>query len=397
MSENNKPTTPEDDHRESLEQEVAKKIRMENIRKQTAERLKTDPDIQAYFSQFYMSSVDDFINGYASKMKLFLEYGDQYLSMAEKRDIKYVKRAEKCLTEIQIKKLFDLRCQWDAELLTLEGIDINADFYTVLNKVMNTKLIPPISLEEFELYYRYAQSDQFEFSDLGISWFDCELYRSALKKENDENDEHFPAWFHYHNNHTGNHQYLLLPNIRETKEYEYRNIANEEDKAQHEARYESGELTKYVPDDRPDISQYVYNDVIAFMKRFEKPETVRRFEEYCKIINPGLIMDSPVEKENNWLDEQVEKILHNIRTGHRVMIPIEANDDWRKGLIAAWNKYEKDQIIAALPDVYEEYLFRLENKIAFPEEKEVVDYSNFIKNKILRGRELCGEPRDFNF
>lgn len=397
MSENNKPKSREDYHKESLEKEEAKKNRMENNRKQIIERLTTDPEIQAYFSQFSKRSVEHFIDGYAFKMYLLLEYGEQQVSMAEKQDIKYVELAEKCLTQIQLKKLFDLYCQWDAELITLEGIEITADFHTVSLKVMNTELIPPISQEEFDLYYQYAQSDQFDYTEDDIEWIYCEDYRTAMLKNNDDNDNYFPAWFLYHNNHTGNHQYLILPNIRATKENVYRHLAYEKERLELEAQYESGELTRYIPDDKPDISDYSYSDIMAFMKRFEKPETVRLFEEYCKISDLGVAMEDPDDEQNNLLDERVQDILHYMNTRHRVIIPIEANDDWRKGLIAAWEKFEIKQIIAALPDAYEEYLFRLENKIAFPEEEDMVGYADIIKGKILRGRELKGEPRDFNF
>jgi len=53
-----------------------------------------------------------------------------------------------------------------------------------------------------------------------------------------------------------------------------------------------------------------------------------------------------------------------------VRLPVEANADWRKGLIKAWKKFEFEQVRSAIREAYEDYLFKTKNNITFPLEEE---------------------------
>lgn len=367
---------------------------MEELRKKTIERLRTDPAIQQYLSQFSSSSTDSFINGYASKLTSTLEYGNMYMNMHESHSTEYIKRASKCLEDIQMKKLFDLRCQWGANLVHVPGVEISADFYTLSNNIMNTDVVPPITQEEFDLYLEYARSSSFVHNSWGTDWTSVEDIRS----DNMGEDSDLPEWFVYHNLHTGSNIHLQLPDLRGDKEEEYRLLWRKEEDEKLEKKYESGEIERHVPDKRPRISDLHYADVLDFMKKFENAETVRLFEAMVEYGSMGIIKEDEEDNDDDWLDEQVDNIMHKLTTLKDVRLPVEANRDWRKALIAAWEKFEQKQTVAALPAAYDNYLFMLESKIAFPvKDRDVQSFSDSIKKQILRGRELNGEPRDLNF
>jgi len=215
---------------------------------------------------------------------------------------------------------------------------------------------------------------------------------------NDSEDlDMLPSWFIYHNQYTGAGSNLLLPKIREEKEDFYRALSSKERQAEIEAKYASGELQRYVPDDRPDLWGHDYHQLMDFMEQFETPENIRLFNGYNDYGRMHNIHKHDNE-DNAYINQQVEEILHAMNSLKDVVIPIEANADWRKGLIAAWHKFEREQTMACLPFAYDNYLFRLENKIQFPSgDKDMQRLAESVKEQILRGRVLNGEPEDFNF
>jgi len=109
-------------------------------------------------------------------------------------------------------------------------------------------------------------------------------------------------------------------------------------------------------------------------------------------------LDHKPGTNDKYLTERAEEILEEL-TSVNVTLPIEANDDWRVGIINLWNKYQKDKVMAVLPLVYEEYCFKVENKIQVEtiEKKYMEGMANIVKEQVLKGRELCGEPQNFDY
>jgi hypothetical protein len=167
-----------------------------------------------------------------------------------------------------------------------------------------------------------------------------------------------------------------------------------------EKKFETGELVKTIPDNRPSISNYQYHDVLNFMKKFETPDTIRKFEANHKHAGLASLGDEERDDDTDYLDERVESIMLALTAMPNVKIPVEANDDWRKALMAGWDKFEREQIIKCLKPAFSDYLFRQNNGIQFSRDREDnfhSDIANNVKEQILRGRELNGEPRDFDF
>jgi hypothetical protein len=396
MSENqpNKPKSYAQVLKESALKEKQYRQRMDKVRKDTVKWLKKDKAITAYFSQFSSRSVEYFITDYAHNKGMFLEYGSSFQEMIDEKQSIYFERADTCLKEIQLKKLFNLYCLWCAEQVTLDGIFTTWDFFPLAADVMNCTLITPIHQDEFDLYMQYAQSNQFEYTD-NFDWLDT----SDLRHDSEDLDM-LPRWFQYCNTYTGDSSYLLLPNIRDEKEDIYRGLWRAEQDAEIEAKYASGELKRNVRDDRPDIRTRNYEQMIDFMKRFETPAVIRLFEGYNDYGKKSSIISEDEDGEESYLDEQVEDIMHAINSLSGTKIPIEANADWRKGLIAAWQKFEQTETATCLSYAYDNYLFRRQNNILFEKDSHLqfkISLANDVRKQILRGRVLNGEPEDFNF
>jgi len=393
-NEENKPKTAENYHQESLKKEKDKQERMERVRAETIEWLKTDAAIQEYFDGFNAYYVESFITGYASDKALFMEYGEFYENLNEKYETRFMEKAEGCLKAIQLKKLFDKRCEWGAELIAIPDVIVSSDFWLLANDILNCKIIEPITKADIELYSNYINSDSYDkYSD--IHFFSIESYRSSSDDRNE-----FPAWFEYNNIHTGNNKYLQLPDIRGNKEETYRILWRKEQDDELEKKYETGELVKHIPDTRPTIAHYQYHDVLNFMKKFETLEAIRKFEANHKHAGLASLGDDERDDESDYLDELVESIMLALTALPNVRIPVEANDDWRKALIAGWDKFEREQIAKCLKPAFSDYLFRQKNNIQFSKNREDnfhESIANSVREQILRGRELSGEPRNFDF
>lgn len=391
MPNENNPNEPRDTWKESAENEIAKKQRMEQARIDTIHRLRTDPQIQAFLQQFSVYSQEQFIKTYAIKLQSVLEHGPFYVQMAEQATTEYMKRAEACLEQIQLKKLYDMRLQWGAYMLTIEGINTAADFVPHRLNIMNSPVVPPISQDEFDLYYEYAQSPSFAYTgDIN--------FIGLVNAHNMGDEPELPDWFMYHNTHTGSGMHMMLPDTRGQKEMYYRNVWSAKQQELREVQQATNAAEAPVRDNRPMISSTSYEQVLVFMEAFETPETVRMFET-SELYNASLLKEEDDEDDDTmWLNEQVESIMVNLQSLPDVILPVEANADWRRALVDAWDLYEKEQTIACLPVAYDNYCFMQMSGISYKDkeftlQKECIQ----INEDILNARELLGEERSFDY
>jgi len=97
----------------------------------------------------------------------------------------------------------------------------------------------------------------------------------------------------------------------------------------------------------------------------------------------------------------VKEAWHDLRDCLEDFPIAEGITDWKKALIQTAKNWQHHKLIRLIPIVYDEYLFRRDTGIEQPYPHDrAADYRQFADNskaKILRGRELKGEPRDFDF
>ena len=107
--------------------------------------------------------------------------------------------------------------------------------------------------------------------------------------------------------------------------------------------------------------------------------------------------DNPEEESMYWAKEAWYELKDCFES-----FPIAAGiTDWKEALITTAKQWTNTKIARNLHFFYEDYLFRNASGIANAcDEEQVASYRKMADNHketILLGRELSGEPRDFNF
>ncbi len=343
-----------------------------------------NPRYTAFFEGYETSSVKSFKFIYAYRKTKALLYGQHYKDEQDDNETMFTEMAEDKLWEIQQRKLFDLQIRWRAELIKIPEIEVTEDFKEWSEKIEICPFISPISQDEFNLYMSFiGNSSMKEIDSRWYKWQEYEDFKQQyVNIDGEEYEEEIPAWYEYYEMKTGLGSLYMLEDIRGKKEEFYCNLRREEWRRKDELRNKDKPVPE--PDNRP----YLSNEdgkIIEFMNRFEDAKTI------------GLMtarMKNEEVQDNREFNEAIETLRY---TDEKV--PVEFNEDWRQGVIEAANNYIKNKLLAELPKAYQRYVFRINNGLGFTP-KEVdhsLDFNKLYKEMILRGRELNGEPRDFNF
>lgn len=404
--------------------------------------LKYDKKVQEYLSKYHEQTTDTFLRDYVRQKQVFMEKAESVAAKMEERADNILATAQWRFLDIQLKKLFDIMLQWNANLFKHESIEILRDFEQWEYDLFNCPFLTPVSKSEFDLYMQYAKSDEFELEKeinfiFLTSYFDSEYskfdeeeakaFEEKMIEESGEDDfseceewdkdvdwgdddkeplddidywgdkerSEFPRWFAYNNEHSSNGTYLELPQIRAVKEHFYLRLQEEEELAAwDEEQNEDLEPVKN------GVAACSYYHVKKFILACEDKDVLDKFTKYYD-ANPHLLMGYNEKRQRHeWLEKHARKAFENLVNIHKLN-PCPANKDWRVALINTYKQYQKKQVIETLPYVYEDYCMRLATNIGFDWEIERpllnLFANDYIRKNILRGRFLNGEPEDFNF
>ena len=374
-----------------LQDKFEEELRVEIIRQQTEDELRSQSMYQEYFSQFNPHSVESFIKNYARRKALYLTRGQEYLNLQEQKDLKYKMLAEEALWAIQQKKLFNLQCQWRAEQVRLKGIEHTTQFLTLSANIQHCPFISPVSKAELDLYVKFLKSGK-AYQVFGFeNWQDYDAFKAEaedcyLPGIDGPLEGRMPSWYRFFDEHMGTDYLLGLPDTRGEKEQKYRAVARKQ-QLKEIKKSETIKLT----DSRPFISIFDTTIVESFVKQFEDKRTLK----YCKAV----------EEFQSQMDDNIEldDALETLRLASS-KVNIRANTDWKEAVIDAARQYELSQVADALHAVHQEYNFRLENGISFPQslsdkkrEEYTYSVSDLAKSQILLGRKIMGEDENMNF
>ncbi|CAN5276906.1 hypothetical protein BH11BAC6_BH11BAC6_12150 [soil metagenome] len=395
MPEDEKPKTLEEMMQESYSKDAEEKKAKQQLHLDTVAWMKTDPKVQQWLNQFSPVTIDSFITSYAAAKSLFMTFGESHAAIKEQQLEEHVLQAQERILDIQKKKLFDIICQWNANLLQLPEIACTWDFFYWEKQIMECPFLTPISGDEFDLYLKFARSKDFNHeAEIAVS--DFELY----KEMDDDEVVNLPEWFVFENLHTGNNKYLILPNTRTEKENFYRSLWRKEEDEKIEQKYESGEFPRPEQNAKPMLKGHNYRFLERFIKQYESKDVYEKFYKYYESNPDQLVRDNAEDNEDGYLTERANEIvimLHDVKE----KIPVKANKDWRQALINAYETYNRNHVVEALTYVYSDYQNRIANGLGFQWQDTQNNYmkelAENVRNQILRGRELNGEPRDFNF
>ena len=322
------------------------------------------------------------------------------------------------LWEIQQKKLFDLQCRWRAEHITLPGVRHTEEFRQWEKYIEYCPWLPPITADEVALYQAYLRSDAYE-PNRNWSWQAYDTFRRTAEggeetpdddedHDEDEGDDGYeaterrgyrtlPAWYRYHDAATGAGSLLALPDVRGEKEAYYIGLT-EADKAEKLAAQRArGDMAASLPW-HPFISG---KDCRRYFRQFEDPAELPRLLRWHEAeLADNRRRHGYLYEATHWIERALES--------QAAPWPIAAHADWRQAVIAAGMRAWGHQLAEVLAEVWQEQEQNraLGLSVTGPkvygdrkpfEEVDWAEEETYQPKFILRGRELAGEPRDFNF
>lgn len=356
------------------------------LEKEILDELNTNPKYGEFLNQYSEHSVDSFKKYYAMRKAYVMINGARALEDEEYKALEYSLMAEEYIWHIQQRKLFDLQCRWRAEQVKIKEIEAASDFNEWSEKIEMCPFITPITKEEFELYMSFVDTSKMEDiqTDYITTWQEYEDFKAHYTDiESDYYIYEIPGWYEYYENKTGLGSLYLLNDIRGEKEEFYREICRANERKKNEEAMK--DKPKSVIDRRPYFDYYNSEVMLKFLSKFEDGNFIIKWQAY---INSLEAEDDPV------LEYAIETLQNATED-----FEINYNRSWRAGIIAAANEYKRKRLLEELPKAYNDYQFRLANGLGFKMhfEKRHKYNAEFDKKIILDGRELNGEPRDFNF
>lgn len=343
--------------------------------------------------------------------------GPLLLRQAGARFVEIREAAAHDLWAIQQKKLFDLQCCWRAGQITLPGVRHTEEFRQWEKYIEHCPWLPPITADEVALYEAYMRSDAYEPSR-NWSWQDYATFRRPAEgseedaDDADDNDNGaddgyhaaerrayrtLPAWYRYHDAATGAGALRALPDVRGDKERYYINLT-EADKAEKLAAQRArGDMAASLPW-HPFIGQADYG---PYFHQFEDPAELPRLLRWYEADR------ADDYRRHGYLDEATHW-MERALVHQAAPWPVAAHPDWRLALIAAGMRAWGHQLADVLAEVWQEQEQNraLGLSVTGPreygtrkpfEELDWAEEESYHPKFILRGRELAGEPRDFNF
>jgi len=327
-----------------------------------------------------------------------MDYAGRKVSMIESFDYmmrlhnydeneEYLQQARDVLQYILQKKLFNLQLQWRAGLIVIDEVQNSFDFYFWEKHIEYCPFIPPITRNELEIMKKYLQNNYFKSLHEGEYW---QFYLALMERDEDGMYQNIPEWYDFYDAMFGTGQLMILPNTRGQKEDYYIEIAQEANRKEYEENYKNNPVQPFLR------SIYMwYKDLDEFVAHCEKdPYFKRLFQLWQNDMHPEY-------NDNEYVDEFVERAIKILESADRPII-LSKDEIWHQAIINSADRYVTDRILEVLDSAYEEYVTLIDlgiTKRFTPDEelneREHATFRGFTE-MILKGRELCGEPRNFD-
>ncbi|MBC7523352.1 MAG: hypothetical protein H7239_02795 [Flavobacterium sp.] len=354
------------------------------LKSQWREEINANTAAIAYLKSKGEYAIEGFISYYINKK--YVWYTHNKFSKNDKTiEEEWLEKCQDHLSTILQKKIVDLQCLWNANLVKVPEVETSDDFNCAFGDPFNCTFIEPITLEEIKMYQDFLLQDDIILDDLNTDGF---IFYDKLKKNHvtpNVDEEERSEWYDYHYERTGTINLLDLPTIRSDKEHFYSKLAQQEIEAKKKSVAPAP--TPIIPsDDRPFINYYDFEIIQSFVTQFETPDYQRKHKYYT--------IESKAESR---LDYGIRYYFDQM-IAQQEYIPMKANADFIAAIEQSYNDYCIGKIVEALPQAHEAYLYKTKHGLHEKEKRN--PFLNMIeedKKMILEGRVLNGEPRDFNF
>ena len=356
--------------------------------------LQQNQQLKDFLADAYPNTIDDFIDQYAKKKLDLLEWGPKYKEWLEKDDLVWLEDATQRLGEILQKKLFDAQCLWRAEKMEIKQLKLTCDFNYWEDNIFRCPFIEPITQSDIDIYMQYLQSSNFENQQ---GWLDrWQDYKSIKAAEQTGNaNRNFPDWYDFHNGRTGLGVYLLLPDVRGDKEEFYLNLWRIETMKKGKQLQKQWEQEKKQQLENPDMPIAPEADRRPFLNYSKKGWLTWFVNTYEDKQTQEIVRRYGGERAFDDYDEYIEDDLDMLGKADKP-VAVQGWFDWKEAIHKAADNYRKEKIMEALPSAFEQYRMKVDMGIPFEEKKPLLP-DDWYNQAILRGRELNGDPFDFNF
>ncbi len=390
--------------------------------------LLASPALARAMAPYFAGSHEHFAAFYANEKAAIYLKGPLVQQETERIFLDHRQLAAEHLWEIQQKKLFDLQCRWRAGQIELPGCRHTHEFKQWGEYVDHCPWLTPVSAADVALYGAYLRSGTYE-PERVPRWQNYTAFRRAAEGLTPDDDhEHdpeydpeyddeaggesgnapanvprrrrrpLPAWYVFHSAHTDTADLLRLPDLRTEKEQRYLHLTEAYNAEKDAERRAAGEAV----DERPWHPMVVNAHTIGpYFELFEPAADLPRLRRWREAVAADdAHRHGALEEMRYWLETT---LIHAPGTW-----PIAANSDWRLAIIEAGIARQAYQLARLVEEVWaEEQQNRALGLPVVPpahygvrapfEEIDWAEEESYYPKFILRGRELAGEPRDFNF
>ncbi len=347
------------------------------LKVQWMEEITSNPAAIDYLKAKGKDGVDFFISYYVNKK--YRWYNPLFLNKHPKKKDLWLATCEDHFRIMLQKKIIDLHCQWNANLVKVPGVETSHDFNYAIRDPFNCAFIAPLTPDEIKMFKDFLLQEDVFIDDLTTeSYLDYDTLK-AIDKANYPDPEEVPAWYDYHNKRTGSKNLLHLPTIRSDKEGFYTHLAEQKKASKKAPIVSDGEDLVFLDPNDPKF-------IKKFVKKFESPDYQKKYKYFT--------LEKKIESR---LDDGIYDYFKQMLFQDEE-IPMKANADFLAAIKASYTDYFKEKIVKTLPLAYEQYLYKtkagLHKKVDYTSYGDTMEES---KKLILDGRVLNGEPRDFNF
>jgi len=212
-------------------------------------------------------------------------------------------------------------------------------------------------------------------------WQNYESIKSTYQNNNEMLG--IPEWYNFHNLRTGNSKLLLLPDLRGERDNYYLKVWSENEKITNSELY--GVKLPTEIDKRPFLFLHD-KDVLAYIVTTFDTKEAQQGHRYFTESNKD-------DDESEYFERILKELLKA-----KEFVPIQSHHDFREALEKAYHVYRCKMISEHIPLAYEQYLLNRQMNFSVPKDDiGAYDLREKYANMILDGRELNGEPRDFDY
>jgi hypothetical protein len=359
------------------------------------EELKSSPITADFFKNYAPDSLDHFVDMYAGRKAHLAKCCDYYFSMKSGRELHFRNEAETVLEAIKQKKLFNLQLKWRAEQITIQEINFSYDFTFWSKNIDACNFLPPVTTQEIEVMKQYLKREN-AYKQLNYySYYEWQNYDHLMKNTENENlQENMPDWYDFYDSHMGTGFLLLLPDIRGKKEEYYINMGRED----HHRKFDEERRLNPPPPSEPYLPHLFFDEkvMMEFVKAYETDKYfIRLFEIYQE--------EHGRNASKEMVSEEIEQAIEMLEEA-TVRIIMPGGYEWHEAILKCAQDYESDMIIKELDSLYDEYrmfnelgIFKGTSNDELMEEYNKDTIVQMLTGFLLRGREMNGDPRDFNF